>query len=508
MIPLASLKSLLIFLAPIVLVLLQNPGDGNLARNLLILAGSAVALLVVILPLQVLSWAFYTYRYEAGYLHIKSGVIFKKERSIKRERVQTVNIRRGIFQRLLGLASLQVETAGGGSESELSLTAVTLEEAYNIKESLEGPAVENDLAPEENAEKAAGEIGDEGVVREEKETAPRAGLKALIDTALKPGEQTRAGEDNQAEATYRITIPELFIAGATSGGFFVLFSVTGLIFSQALPFIPDAFWEHLLDRVTSTAAGTVVLVVLVLLFLSWLISSLAFMVQYANFTLQRRQDRLQVTWGLIEQKQLTLNLNRLQALVVHEGILRQPFGRCALVAEVAGGGSREQNYITLLFPLLRTDELSHFLARILPEYRLPDTFVPLPGRALRRYMFRAAAPLLLIIVPLQWIPYGWLSISLLILALFWGYSRYRAGATFLDDKQMTMKFRFVNRFRVLMLRNCIQAFQVSANPFQRWRDLRTARAWVLSSPSGKAFQVADIDIEEARHLWNWYSRQK
>ena len=506
MIPLASLRGTFIILVPIVFIFLQNLDTENLLRNFLILAGSAVLILVINALVQALIWAFYTYRYESGYLHIKSGVIFKKERSIKRERVQTVNIRRGIIQRLFGLAGLHVETAGGGAESELSLAAITLEEANSIKRNLEGTAVDYVSAPGDTSGEAAEKVDGEAEASEREKTLPRSGLKAVIDTALSSGEEAEAGHEQEAGTVYRITIPELFLAGATSGGFFVLFSVIGLIFSQALPFIPDTFWDYMLEQVTSTAAGTVVLVVMVLLVFSWFISTLVFMVQYANFTLQRHQDRLLVTWGLIEQKQLALNLKRLQALAVHEGILRQPFGRCALVAEVAGGGSSDQNYITLLFPLLRTAELNQFLARILPEYRMPESFTPLPSRSLRRYIFRAAAPTLLVIVPLQWVPYGFLSFFMLIPAVLWGYSRYRAGGTALDEHQMVLRFRFVNRLRVIMLRNCIQAFQVSVNPFQRWRNLRTVRAWVLSSPSGKAFQVTDVEAAEAERLWEWYSR--
>ena len=145
------------------------------------------------------------------------------------------------------------------------------------------------------------------------------------------------------------------------------------------------------------------------------------------------------------------------------------------------------------------------LARVLPEYHLPPEFAPLPRRALRRYLFRAVIPALLLIIPLQWISYGWLSGLLLIPLLLWGYSRYRAGGTFIDDKQLALSFRFINRFQVLIDRNCVQALQISANPFQRWRELRTLTTWVLSSPSDKSFQGTDIDVKEAGQLWRWYS---
>ena len=495
MIPLATLKAIPYLLAPLAVVVFQRFAEGNFLQALFIFAAGIGVLLVGILPFQVLSWAYYTYRFEAGYLHIKQGVIFKKERSIKRERVQTVNITRGIIQRLFGLAGLQVETAGGGAESELSLDAVTLEEAYRIKRNLEG-----------SAERGGDAAGEE--TSGEKATW---GIDAVIETALPVRQKAGAVEEespSEAETVYQASYPELFLAGATSGGFLVLFSILGVIFSQVAPYIPETFWEFLLEQVTSIAAVTIALVVFVLLLLSWIISTVTFVVQHANFTLRRSQDRLQISWGIIEQKQLALNLNRLQALAIHEGIIRQPFGRCALIAEVAGGGSKEQNYVTLLFPLLRNSELPGFLEKILPEYRLPSEMVPLPRRALRRYIFRAVALSLLVIIPLQWAPYGWLAFLLLIPAFFWGRSRYYAGGTAVDEQQLSFRFRFINRFRVLMRRNCIQSFQVSVNPFQRGWNLRTVRAWVLSSPEGKSFQVTDTEQEEASRLWEWYSRTK
>ena len=466
MILLGALNSVIYLLFPLGILLVQNIFDnglGDVAGSLIMFIATITAFLIFFLLFHTLKWAFYTYRYEEGYLHIKTGIIFKKERSIKQERVQTVNIRTGILQRLLGLASLKVETAGGGTESELSLTAVKMEEAYRIKNSLEDP--DSGLTPYYN------------------------------------GVRTEEGE------VYRISFLELFLAGATSGRFLVLFSLIAAAFSQLYPYVPEAFWEYLLEQVTSTATATVLLVTAFLLLLSWGVSTLAFMVQYANFTLHRQQDQLQVSWGLIEQKQLTVSLHRLQALSIQEGVLRQPLGRCAIIAEVAGGSSRDQDYITLLFPLLSTGELSKFLSRILPEYRLPHTWKSLPVRSCRRYLFRALALTMLVVLPLQWfsLPYGWTAFLLLIPAFFLGLSRYHAAGTSIDDGQVSFSFRNFNRYRVIMLRNHVQALQVSSNPFQRMRGLRSIRAFVLSLPAGKEFQVTDLDFQEAQRLWKWYS---
>lgn len=62
-------------------------------------------------------WAKWTYQfwgYELGKeaVKIEKGVIWKKYISIPYERIQNVDIYRGVFARILGLSDLQIQTAG------------------------------------------------------------------------------------------------------------------------------------------------------------------------------------------------------------------------------------------------------------------------------------------------------------------------------------------------------------------------------------------------------------
>ena len=363
-------------LLPFILVTgLGGMMEGNITRSLHVIAVVFTGFLVALLIYYTLNWAFYTYRYEEGFLHIKAGVIFKKERSIKRERVQTVNIRMGILQQLLGLSSIQVETAGGGMESELRLSSVTLEEAQNIKQSLEG-------VQEKQFDKITAE-----------------------ETGAKDESYEKLAVEDEGNV-YKVPLQDLFLAGVTSDGVLTLFVVISAVFSQIYSLIPDTFWDYVLAQITSTSLGVIILVFLVLLLLSWLISIAIFMIQHAEFTLYRRNDQLQISWGVIERKQVALKLHRVQALTIQDGLLRQPFALCSLAAEVAGGGSQDQEYVTMLYPLMRRRKISEFLGKILPEYRVPEELNTLPSRALKRYAMRAVMYSLLVIIPLQWVPYG------------------------------------------------------------------------------------------------------
>ncbi|OGI68159.1 hypothetical protein A3A05_01105 [Candidatus Nomurabacteria bacterium RIFCSPLOWO2_01_FULL_41_12] len=87
---------------------------------------------------------YHYYRYEMSELVFKKehGIIWKKYVSIPYDRIQNVDIYRGVLARLLGLSDLQIQTAGGitagsyGAFSEGRLIGVSKEEAEKLRDEL------------------------------------------------------------------------------------------------------------------------------------------------------------------------------------------------------------------------------------------------------------------------------------------------------------------------------------------------------------------------------------
>jgi len=61
-----------------------------------------------------LTYKYYRYELDEEDFRKESGVIFKKYTTIPYERIQNINIQRGIIDRMLGLSSLKIFTAGSG----------------------------------------------------------------------------------------------------------------------------------------------------------------------------------------------------------------------------------------------------------------------------------------------------------------------------------------------------------------------------------------------------------
>ena len=423
------------------------------------------ALLLMNMLFSALGWLYFYYRYDYGHIHIRKGIVFKSERSIKRERVQSINVYTNILQRAVGLATMQIKTAGT-EETEVNLRALSLAEVESIRIHLKGGA-ENweDGEPEENV-----------------------------------------------LAIEKLEGRNLWLAGATSGRFLILFSVIAFLASQIFAYMPDTFLNIVFAELVEIPLEFLAITLVALLILSYVVSVVLFVIQYARFRVERYQDRLEISWGILKQNHVSIGLHRIQALTVQEGLIRQPLGLSSLFLEVAGGGSEGQEQISMLHPLLRFKDINRFLGNVLPEYEIPGKLAFLPSRARIRYIIRATVPTAIVAGAL-WhtandagIGFGYVSLLLLVPALVLALSRHANGATSLDDRQLTLRFRDINRYHVLIKRTHLQSFTLNADPIQRYKDLRTVNAPVLSSPSAKYFQLKDVDATEALRIWRWYSK--
>lgn len=89
-----------------------------------------------------LSWHYYRYELREDGFRKEHGVIWKRYITIPYDRVQNVDIHRGVLARLLGLSDLQIQTAGAitagsyGAFSEGRLPGVPRTDAERIRDEL------------------------------------------------------------------------------------------------------------------------------------------------------------------------------------------------------------------------------------------------------------------------------------------------------------------------------------------------------------------------------------
>ncbi|MES2920103.1 MAG: PH domain-containing protein [Verrucomicrobiota bacterium] len=75
----------------------------------------------IFLSLPLLYFRYYTlrYRFDDEGVHMRVGILFRREVNLTYARIQDIHLRSGFIQRWLGLADLQIQTASGNAGAEL-----------------------------------------------------------------------------------------------------------------------------------------------------------------------------------------------------------------------------------------------------------------------------------------------------------------------------------------------------------------------------------------------------
>ncbi|HKH10164.1 MAG TPA: PH domain-containing protein [Rubrobacter sp.] len=438
--------------------------QGFSVRTIVLILLGALVVTVLAAVWGFLSWRATTYQVTGGAFRLRRGVLQKNERTIPLDHVQSVDTVQGIIQRLFGVVEVRIETAGGGtSEPDASLAALDRAAAEALRREIEGSRRES----------------------VETETAGPTVLR-------------------------RLGMRELLIAGATSGQIGVALSLIAVA-SQLFDDLGDFFSQDLIRRVYEAAAPNSIVAVLLLVVavgvFSWLLAIAGTVLAYAGFTLSREGDFLYIKRGLLERREATIPRARIQAVRIVEGVLRQPFGLASLRVESAGYGE-DAGVSTTLFPLLPREEARRLLLDAAPEFAVAPVLNPLPIRALRRYVFRSTAPVLLLVVALAVVSFlvldsvtlGLPVLLLVLLAALYGWLRYRdAGWAYIGDR-LIVRSRLLARTTAIAPRRRLQSRAVIRNPFQRRARLATFRAQVASGGGGGAYGVVDLEADSAEAL--------
>lgn len=438
-------------------------GGGGQEANLTLywIIGTVILLLVW----GVISWYRFHFRIQENELQIEQGVIVRKKLYLTSDRIQVIDISAGVVQRMFGLVAVEVKTAGSSSK-EAKISAITREKAENLKRLLRKKSTEETIADPD------------------------------------------AADDSAGHKIYSLNSQDLLVAASTSGRLGVALSVVGAAFSQIEQIIPDEqmirFVENNLPHTTS--ATMVMLSILAVIVISWGFSFVSTIIKYYHFVVEVREKELLIARGLFERKQLTIPFNRIQAVQIQEGLLRQPLGYASLVIESAGYGEEEGNSTTL-FPLIAKHRIYEFIDEVIPEYH-PDISetADITQRGLRRYLLRMVW-ISLAVIALFWsfVPYGVYSWFVLIPALLLGYQQYRDAGVSVGDDTIVMSSRLLSKTTAIIKKYRMQACQIKQNPFQHRLGLSNFTLHVASGNQGRSFTIRELTWQQASTFRDWLS---
>jgi putative membrane protein len=405
------------------------------------------------------SWLAYSYAVVDGELRIERGFLVRQRIMIPADRVQAIDVSQGLVQRLFGLVKVEVKTAGG---TQGTMSAITRESADHLRQVL--------------SRTRAGTV------------EPNTGVVEHV--------------------RYALSLKQLLLAASTSGRLGVLLSGMLWLYSQ----IDDLIEERLLEALASldiesslaeTSPWFVAALIALGVLVAFVASVVAEMARFGGFSVVRTGNQLVISRGLFERRQVTVQLERIQAIRIIEGLLRQPLGYAALMVETAGHAD-ERGKSTELHPFLHQRQWQVLLEHLTPPHAVSPELMRPPPRALPRFLLR---PTLIALAPAAAltlaVPLGWLSLILVALAPWLGWLAYRDAAAGIQGQTLLLRRRGLRRVTAMVQRRHIQFTEHKRSLMQRRRRLATFSVAVASGTGGKLFSVPDLDAQVVEGLASW-----
>lgn len=461
--------------------------------------GSGAWIQVGLLAMAVLygvgRWWRLRYWFEGGAMRVSDGFLFHREVFLDSDKVQAVDIRAGIVQRLFDVVRVQVKS--GATGTQVDLTALSRTEAERIQRLLDPEGWAADPVQTGKARAVA---------------VPH--LDTVVEGDTPPVAASPIAPPEPASPGWRMSSRELVALGATSGQLGVIGSAIAYFFSQAQERFTnwlEANLETLVgnaDGVSSVLGPTVIVVLILgLLALTWALSIIGTAISWGDFSVKRRRDRVLVARGLLERREISVQGDRIQAITVVEPLLHQPLGRCEVYVESIGH-AEEKGASTCLHPFLKIAELPAFLEEIAPGfYGAPALHRP-PPRALPRFLVR---PSLTVFAAATVAFFVWDAIGLLVLlALLWvctiGWLSWRDTGAGVVGNTVVVRSRRASRRTAYLPRNRIQTVSANANLFQRRRSVASFSVVAASGASGRVYVARDLDDLVPMNLLEWAGR--
>lgn len=423
---------------------------------------------VFIIMKSILEWYKFTFRVECNELKIESGVFVRKNRYIQLERIHSIDVTEGLIQRIFGLVKVSIETAGG-SQAEAVLTAIRKDQAEQLNR----------------------------LFAAAKQMKNEVALEGQEKSIIKPHESV----------TYKQTFPELFLMSATSGAVGVVLSGMAALGSQFSEYIP---YERLFGQYQSVFALNAILLVslaIVAVILVYAAATVSMMFKYAYFTVEKKEKEMILSRGLLEKRQLTIPLKKIQGIRIVESIVRQPLGYATVYLEYAGGSIQDKESLeVMLFPLVKKKMIQEKLEELIPSYKSNVELNPLPARALPRYLFRTSMfvfPAIFLCI-FFYHPWGYLSFLFWPLSLGIAYLQYKAAGWNITDSQLCLRSRFLARQTLLFQKEKIQSIESKTSWVQQRKGLVTITAVIKSGIALRKGKVRDVQVTDFEKVKNWF----
>ena len=304
---------------------------------------AALAVYGAMILYRALYLRFAGYTLTENEIRVTRGVLFRKNSILEYKKMHAINKKQNIIQKLFRLAVLTVDSGSANTSGTAEILIYETEKEVDAllavlkaRKNGEVPAQEESEAPAEEVLTAKGG-----------------------DLVFSSGKKMIYSLLNIASSAFSMLVIGLFAL---------------IVYACLVPFLHGLLAGGALYALVPALVIALILLVGVSV-LTFIINVLQAFIGYYNFRIAKHGTDLEISYGLLTRHTNTFGYNRIQGVVVQQGLIQRIFGYATLRLEVIGyheGGDEQNNsggsVIGMLLPLCHIREVESILEGILPAY--------------------------------------------------------------------------------------------------------------------------------------------
>lgn len=533
---------------------------GRADAPVLLIVGIAVIVgLIVIVGLtaliQTLSYKHLYYELGPDEFNLYSGIFNKKRVHVPYQRIQSVNQKATLVQRLAGVCTVSIDTAGGSANKAITIPYLQNSEAERLRTEL---FARKQAILSGQAAQVAGQAnvvqGQSGAVYPAGH--PLAGnvldMPAEILTDVRGVFGGAAVDTGRVSYEYGMSNKELVLTGLSNNTGFILIvlAALGSVAGLAEQILSTAIGRMLVDNgvnfVMQSFAGNTIWaitgVVVVVFLVVWVLSIIGTCISFGGFKARRRDSRIEVEHGLLQHQFHGVDIDRVQSVIIKQSFIRRLLGYCELslgkIDAVTEGEEGQQKSLNpqglVIHPFVKMNRVPEILAGLVPEFAdVPTDSRPVAKVALRRAIIRRGilqgngfwlavvvvvgqllanallpstepdAASILFFVNTGAIVLYVLCALLLVLDIIGAVLWYRGSGFSYNRRFMQVSNGGFSRESVSFPRKKIQYGFLKTNPFQRNARVATINARTAAGVGGTTLRLIDVSEQDANTWLDW-----
>ena len=317
----------------------SNPED--IAAAIPFFAVGYIVIYLCFIAYRILYYRLSGYELTETEIKCNRGVFFRKRSVLDYKKVHAINKKQNIIHRIFGIAVLTVDSGSANTSHQAEITIIEKNTVVDALLDKLNSLKENGIGSD------AGEPKTEEVLLSDKDslysfTSGKKMLYTLINIA------------STAFFTLLFAVPAITVIGVCKA-------------MLQLDFL-GTWGQYFLYAVLIAVGG--VLLFSVFSFIGSIIYSF---VGYYGFSITKRDDNVQISYGLLEKHTNTFSYDRIKAVKISQGLVQRILGFASIRLEVIGytvssGDDNKNAGLGVLVPFCKYEEIGEILGRILPDY--------------------------------------------------------------------------------------------------------------------------------------------